>query len=209
LLEIANTPPQGAVNALLGWFYTAIGKMYTEIVNEPFSGNSNRRNTMSKFKFAVLVALVLAFGLMAISNAMAGQRIKYRAKHCNVSVKYDPAEVGDEPGHVISTWQAKGIGIILEGTSGGPYKLDLWGAAESRADGYATDCGYGKITYPDGSSYMIKWKDTEPRGGRGTGTAVYYGGTGRFKGMKGGEEYNCLSLGDRFMCDIDAWMELP
>ena len=101
---------------------------------------------MSKFKFAVLGALVMAFGLMAVNNAIAGQKIKYRAKHCNVSVKYEPAEAGDEAGHVIATWQAKGIGIILEGTSGGPCKLDLWGAAESRADGFATDCGYGKIT---------------------------------------------------------------
>ena len=106
---------------------------------------------------------------------------------------------------MIATFRAKGIGIILEGTSGGPYKVDVWGTAESRPDGYAVDCGYGKFTYPDGSSYMITWKDAD----RGKGTATYYGGTGRFKGMKGGERFDCTSYGDRFVCEIEAWMELP
>jgi len=161
---------------------------------------------MSKFRISVLSALIiLAFGVTVIGDAIAGERIKYRSKHCNVMVNWDPTEVAEKPGHVIGRFYAKGIGIILEGTSGGPYKVDVWGTAEVRDDGYAVDCGYGKFTYPDGSYYMVTWKDAD----RGKGTSTYYGGTGRFKGMKGGEKFDCTSYGDRFVCDIEAWMELP
>ena len=41
------------------------------------------------------------------------------------------------------------------------------------------------------------------------GTAVYYNGTGRFAGMKGGSEFDCTPLGDRFVCKVDGVLERP
>jgi hypothetical protein len=167
-------------------------------------------DAMYKNRILVLSGLIiLVFVLVALSSAMAGERIEYRAKHCNVSTKFEAVEVGDESGHVVAVYEAKGIGVRIEGAPGGPYKLDLKGTGDWRGDGTGTDQGYGKATYPDGSYYYLKWSDTTHKAGRNSGTAVYFGGTGRFKGMTGGEKFDCISLGDRFVCDVDAWIELP
>jgi pimeloyl-ACP methyl ester carboxylesterase len=144
-----------------------------------------------------------------LSSTTAGERIEYRAKHCNVSTKFEAVEVGDEPGHVIAVTEAKGIGVRIEGAPGGPYKLDIKGTGDYRSDHTGTNKGYGKATYPDGSFYYFKWSDGTVKAGHAYGTSVYFGGTGRFKGMTGGEKFDCILLGDRFVCDVDAWMELP
>ena len=165
---------------------------------------------MSKFRISVLSALIiLAFGVTVVGDAMAGERIEYRSKHVNFGVKWEPIEVGDKPGHVIALSEAKGVGVRYQGAPGGPYKLEIHEMVELRGDGTGTSSGYGKATYPDASSYFLKWKDTSIKGDRAWGTATYYGGTGRFKGMTGGEKFDCKLLGDRFVCDIDAWIELP
>ena len=144
-----------------------------------------------------------------LSSTTAGKRIEYRAKQCNVGTKFEAVKVGDEPGHVLVVTEAKGIGVRIEGAPGGPYKLDIKGTGDYRADHTGTNQGYGKATYPDGSYYYFKWSDGTVKAGRASGTSVYYGGTGRFKGMTGGEKFDCILLGDRFVCDVDAWIELP
>ena len=45
--------------------------------------------------------------------------------------------------------------------------------------------------------------------GRAVGTATYYGGSGRFAGMTGGSKYDCGLMGDRFICDVRGFIELP
>jgi hypothetical protein len=198
------------MKALLGCLYIAPRQPDAETTNEPLTASFEWRKTMSKFKIIVLSALIiLTFSVTVVGDAMARERIEFRAKHCNVGTRWEPVEIGDEPGHVIALSEAKGIGVIIEGTPGGPYKLELHEMVELRGDGTGTSTGYGKATYPDGSSYYLNWRGVSIKDGHATGSSVYYGGTGRFKGMKGGEDVDCLLLGDRFRCDVDAWIELP
>jgi hypothetical protein len=41
------------------------------------------------------------------------------------------------------------------------------------------------------------------------GSAVYYGGGGRFKGMKGGSKFDAKLMGDRAAVEVDGTIELP
>jgi hypothetical protein len=158
---------------------------------------------------ALAGVIMMVFVLVGFSNTMAGERIEYRSKHVNFGIGWKPVEVGDKPGHVIALSEAKGVGVRYEGAPGGPYKLEIREMVELYGDGTGTSSGYGKATYLDDSSYFLKWEDINIKDDRAWGTAVYYGGTGRFKGMTGGEKFDCKLLGDRFVCDIDAWIELP
>jgi hypothetical protein len=165
---------------------------------------------MSKTRISVLSGLIiLVFVLIAFSSPMAGERIEYRAKQYGVFTKFESVEIGDEAGHVVALYEAKGIGVRIEGAPGGPCKLDLKAIGDYRGDGTGTEHGYAKATYPDGSYYYIKWSDATIKAGNASGTSVYFGGTSRFKGMTGGEKFDCIGLEDRFVCDVDAWIELP
>jgi hypothetical protein len=80
--------------------------------------------------------------------------------------------------------------------------------SEYQGDGTGKELGYGKFIFSDGSYYYERWTGNV-KGNRDTGTAVYFGGTGRFKGMKGGSTFDCILLGDRFICEVDGTIELP
>jgi hypothetical protein len=95
-----------------------------------------------------------------------------------------------------------------QGPNEPPYKVDVWGAGEYWKDGTGSDRGYGKFTFADGSYYYEEWTG-KVANGRDVGTAVYYGGSGRFKGMKGGSKFDCRLMGDRFTCDVEGTIELP
>lgn len=164
---------------------------------------------MSKFRISVLSALIiLAFGVTLVGNALADEVIKFRSKHVNVSKRFDAVEVGDEPGHIIAISEAKGVGSRYEGPEEPPYKIEISGTGDYQGDGTGKELGYGKFIFSDGSYYFERWTGNV-KGDRDTGTAVYFGGTGRFNGMKGGSKFDCILLGDRFICDVEGTIELP
>ena len=45
--------------------------------------------------------------------------------------------------------------------------------------------------------------------GHDVGTATYYGGSGRFKGIKGGEKFDTKLMGDRGAVEVEGTIELP
>ncbi len=149
----------------------------------------------------------LGFALRA-ECVIAGETIKFHARHVNVATKFESTEVPDQSGHVIAMFQAKGIGIRTVGPDEPPYKIDLWGTGDYQKDGTGKEHGYGRFTFADGSSYYEEWTGSVSNG-HDVGTAVYKEGTGRFKGAKGGSRFDCLLLGDRFICDVDGTIELP
>ena len=155
----------------------------------------------------VIVAALLSSAILS-SAALAGEVIKFKSHHDNVATKWEPSELGDEAGHIRATFEAKGIGIRYQGPSEPPYKVDVWGSGEYWKDGTGADRGYGKFTFADGSYYYEEWTG-KVANGRDVGTAVYYGGSGRFKGMKGGSKFDCRLMGDRFTCDVEGTIELP
>jgi hypothetical protein len=155
---------------------------------------------------AIVTALLA--GAVVSTGALAGEVIKFKSHHNNVAVKWEPSEMGDEPGHIRATFEAKGIGLRYAGPAEPPYKVDVWGAGEYFKDGTGSDQGYGKFTFADGSYYYESWSG-KVANGRDVGTAVYYGGSGRFKGLKGGSKFDCKLMGDRFICDVEGTLELP
>ena len=159
--------------------------------------------------------LVLAslFGGLALTGvvtypAVAGETIKFHSQHINVSTKWESIDVPDQPGHVVGMFAAKGVGIRRSGPPEPFYKIEIWGTGDYRKDGTGRDHGYGRFTFSDGASYDEEWTGNVS-GGRDVGTAMYYNGTGRFKGMKGGSKFDCQLFGDRFVCEVDGTIELP
>ena len=158
------------------------------------------------FRRTIITALLS--GAIISTGAFGGEVIKFKTYHNNVGTKWDSSEMGDEPGHIRGTFEAKGIGIRYSGPSEPPYKVDVWGSGEYWKDGTGSDRGYGKFTFADGSYYYEEWTG-KVANGRDVGTAIYYGGSGRFKGMKGGSKFDCKLMGDRFACDVEGTIELP
>lgn len=165
-----------------------------------------------------MIRRIRAADILAVSAAilyagvalpgLAGQTIKFKSKHINVLTKFESGEVGDRSGHLIGFYTLKGAGTRIEGPAEPPYKIEIWGTGDYAGDGTGKDSGYGKFTFSDGSSYYEVWSGMS-KGGRGSGTATYYNGTGRFEGLKGGSKWDCALLGDRGVCDVDGTIELP
>ena len=160
---------------------------------------------------SLVVAVVLgapAFTGGMTHTAIAGETIKFHSQHANVGTKWDATELGDEPGHISATFAAKGVGLRRVGPPEPPYKGDFWGSGEYRKDGTGNERGFGRFTFSDGATFLEEWAG-KVAGGHAVGTATYYGGTGRFKGLKGGSKYDCTLLGDRISCEVDGIIELP
>ena len=147
--------------------------------------------------------------LMVCSHSgILSEEFHFQSQHINVATKFETVNVEDEPGHVIAFFEAKGVGSRLKGPIEPPYKIEIWGSGDYRNDGTGTGQGYGKFIFYDGSSYYEKWS-SNLKDGHDVGTAVYYNGTGRFKGMKGGSKFDCIPMGDRFICEVEGKIELP
>ena len=159
----------------------------------------------------VRMAYVAAAVTLAIAPGVAvraGETITFHSQHANVATEFNQIEVPDEPGHIIATFKAKGIGMRRVGPAEPNYTINLWGTGQYRKDGTGSEHGYGQFTFADGATYFEEWKG-EVANGRDVGTAIYYGGTGRFKNMKGSSKFECALYGDRFLCEVDGTLEMP
>ena len=161
-----------------------------------------------RFLFLLFTAGLLAVVCLTRQPASAGETIRFQSQHVNFATRFDTIVVGDEPGHFIALFEAKGLGIRREGPEEPPYKIEIWGTGDYRADGTGKDHGYGKFIFADGSTYFEEWTG-KVSDGRDVGTAVYFNGTGRFKGMTGGSKFDCALLGDRFICEVEGTIEIP
>ena len=104
-------------------------------------------------RFFQQLMAVLGVGLLTATMnrpVSAGEKIQWHSQHINVSTRFDPVEVGDEPGHRIAIFQAKGLGIRRQGVPEPPYKIEIWGTGDYRKDGTGKEHGYGKFTFEDG-----------------------------------------------------------
>ena len=160
-------------------------------------------NGRLSFKLIALAGIPILTG-----QALAGEKIHFKAQHINVATGREAVEIGDEPGHTLAMFQAKGVGVRREGPAEPPYKIEIWGTGDYRKDGTGKEHGYGKFTFSDGSSYYEQWTGNVADG-RDVGTAIYFNGTGRFKGMRGRSKFDCALLGDRFICEVEGTIELP
>ena len=82
-----------------------------------------------------LLLLAITAGIPALlcltkRPALAGETIRFRSQHVNVATRFDTIVVGDEPGHVIAMFEAKGLGIRREGPEEPPYKIRIRGTGD-------------------------------------------------------------------------------
>ena len=154
-----------------------------------------------------MMLLVFLSTLVIGPSVLAGETIEFRAHHINVATRFDTLMVGDEEGHLIAFFTAKGVGKRIEGPEEPPYKIDVMGTGDYWSGGTGKEHGYAKFTFSDGSYFYERWKSSVADG-RDVGTAKYYGGTDRFEGMTGGSKFDCKLLGDRFICDVEGTLNL-
>ena len=69
---------------------------------------------MSRLKIFAFIALItFAFSVSLVSDALAGDKVKFRTAAYSVKAEFDP--VGDEEGHIVGVWEGKGICTNMEG----------------------------------------------------------------------------------------------
>src|SRR5260221_4077715 len=155
---------------------------------------------------SLLGGLMLAGGMT--HSAVAGETIKFHSQHINVGTKWDPTELGDEPGHISATFAAKGVGLRRVGPPEPPYKGDFWGSGEYRKDGTGNERGFGRFTFADGATFLEEWAG-KVAGGHAIGTANYYGGSRPLQRLEGGRKKNRSLLRDRIPFEGDGTNKLP
>ena len=158
--------------------------------------------------FTRTIIAALISGAFISTGALAGEVIKYKAQHNNVVTKWESSEMGDEPGHIRGTFELKGIGVRQAGPSEPPYKIDCWGVGEYWKDGTGVDRGYCKFTFADGSYFYAEWSGNVANG-HDVGSGTFYGGSGRFKGLKRREKFDAKLMGDRSPTEVEGTIELP
>ncbi len=157
---------------------------------------------MSKSKIVVLVALIiLAFGMTAIGNAVAGERVKSYGIFKIIEVKSHQVE--DAEGHVMILYQGEG----LEKGIGGEVVTIVPRGYLDYTKGKGPFQGYTTYTFRDGSTIVSKWqgkatvsewkaegaeKPLVIRGGKGTYT--YIAGTGKYQGIEGKGTFTYTAL---------------
>lgn len=161
-----------------------------------------------KGKWTMLLSGISLLAAAAAQEAAAGETVKFKSQHILLVSKFDSIEMPDQAGHIIGMFQAKGVGVRRSGPAEPPYKIEAWGTGDYRKDGTGKDRGYARFIFADGSTYDEDWAGTGSNG-HDIGTATYYNGTGRFKGMKGGSKFDCASMGDRIICEVEGTIELP
>ena len=167
---------------------------------------------MSRFKLIVFLALItLAFAVTMISDALAGEKVKFR---CSVySVKFENVAVGDEEGHIVAAYEGKGISTNLQGKK----LLDGWLYRESglmdmngKAGNWSAQ-GYAEYTDPEGDKIYEAWEGKQVKEDiPGEGTSRLVKGTGKWQGIQGNGKWTSYSPArDRHYSDNEWEMELP
>ena len=167
---------------------------------------------MSRYKMFAFIALItLAFGVALISDALAGEKVKFRCP--TYTVKFENVGVGDEEGHIVATYGSKGIITNMQGKKfldGWPYQeaglMDINGKA-----GTWSAQGYGEFTDPDGDKIYVAWEGKKAKQDQpGAGTVRLIKGTGKWQGIQGkGSWLSYSPAADRGYADVEWDVEWP
>jgi len=139
---------------------------------------------MSRYKITALMALfTFAFGLTLVGEAVAGEKLKFRAVWYNV--KFEPYNVPGEEGRMVFVFEDRGIMTTLRGTKifDGMAAVDVgFGDLDKTGTGFGQ--GTAECTDHDGDKIYLTWEAKVSNGAwSGPGTIVR--GTGKFEGLKG------------------------
>ena len=129
--------------------------------------------------FALIALITLAFGVVLVGDALAGERGKWATRNVNHTTTFQSVKVGDVEGHTLQLFEAKGIAFH-----------ERWGVGLATVTATFEDMngewrggGFTHFTFPDGSTYTNRWEGKGgASGGEGTWTGVQ--GTGKLAGMQ-------------------------
>ena len=141
---------------------------------------------MSRFKLIAFVTLItLAFGVVLISDAVAGEKFKIRT--VKQSVKWEQIEVGDQEGHIIAMNEAKGISTNMEGKWFADGWVQHYAALYdlNPKAGVIVVHGYEQRTALDGDKVCYRFEGKQIRKDYWEGTYIILSGTGKFEGIRG------------------------
>jgi hypothetical protein len=166
---------------------------------------------MSKSRIIALTALIiLALGMTAVGNAVAGEKFKLRT--AKYTVKWEQLDVGDEEGHIIAAHEAKGIVSNMEGRSFG----DGWALRYvalldiNPKTGVTSGNGYEEMTDKDGDKIYKTWEGKAVAENRWEGEYTILKGTGKFEGIKGKGTFTAYVVApNQFYTDEEWEVDLP
>jgi hypothetical protein len=157
-----------------------------------------------------VVLTIVAFGIWAGADALAGEKFKLRTS--KASVKWEKVEVGSQEGHALVVEEGKGIITNMEGKwFGDGWVLRHFGLIDMNTKtGVVFGHGYEEITDKDGDKYFNKWEGKATGESTWEGTYVITGGTGKYRGIKGSGTFSLLSVSpDQWFTDEQWDIELP
>jgi hypothetical protein len=150
---------------------------------------------MLRFRIcAVIISLVMIFGLCAVGFAVAGETVKLKASGTSISTKWHQIEVGDEEGHIIAVLQNTQV-WDLEPDRGKATAISQGTMDLHKKTGKGTMQGYSIMTYPSGDKRYASWEGKIAGKGKWEGTFTDIGGTGKYEGCTGGGTWKTQSLG--------------
>ena len=157
--------------------------------------------------YAVIISLIMIFGLCTADFAMAGEKIK--AHGASAVVESEQIEVGDVEGHVIAITKSKAVyfdestGEITPQISVGLMDFNL-------NSGMGSGYGYGISTLKNGDKRISRWESKSVEKGHMKGTFTITKGTGKLEGIKGGGTFESYSLGSgQSHVEVEGEFEIP
>ena len=157
--------------------------------------------------YAVIISLIMVFGLCTADFAMAGEKIK--AHGASTTVKWEQIEVGDVEGHVIAITESKAVyfdestGEITPQISVGLMDFNL-------NSGMGSGHGYGISILKDGDKRISRWESKSVEKGHMKGTFTIIKGTGKLEGIKGDGTFESFSLGSgQSNIEVEGEFQIP
>jgi len=164
---------------------------------------------MSRFKLFAFIALIaFAFGVVLVSDALAGEKIKVQARNVFHLTEVTSHPVEDVEGHVMILYKGEGVELL----KGGELVSTLNRGYLDYIKGKGPFHGYTTSTYRDGSTIVSKWQgdatvsEWKEEGSdkvlvirSGKGTNIFVGGTGRFKGIEGRGTFSYTTVTPRWV----------
>ena len=140
-------------------------------------------------KLFLLSTIVFVFTITMgffLNNAQA-EEVEYQVVNYLVGVNYIP--VPDVEKHGIGTYERRGVAIFKNGETAAFHTRGLWDFINHNG----VFNGYQTLTFPDGSTNMIKYSGNMTTEGENLPTlkakGEYINGTGKYEGIKGSVTY--------------------
>jgi len=141
--------------------------------------------------FIAFILIPLIIFIASIDITFAGERVKGYAT--SVTTKWIQMDISDVDGHVIAIYEAKQV--WFDSKTGEESTAVSNGILDTNFQtGVGSVTGYAVRTFKDGEKIYSKYEGKPVGEGQTEGTFIYTGGTGKFKGLKGGGTWKNRTL---------------